>query len=120
MPLDGGLVMGCCDFSAGGLRQTITFEEKTQIPDGCGGITDGWQKVLTARAQIKPVSGSERYQSMRLEATVTHQLIVRYNPFIKPWHRIRFGDRYFNIRSILNVEERNRWMIIKAEEGVAQ
>jgi len=102
------------------LRHTISLEKPARIPDGCGGEVDGWIEELTAKAEIVPVSGHERLQSMRLEADVTHRVRMRYSAIVKPWHRIRFGDRYFNIRSVLNVEERNRWLELKAEEGVAQ
>jgi SPP1 family predicted phage head-tail adaptor len=110
----------CCDITAGMLRHTITIEDKSTTDDGCGGQDLAWDPVVTVRAAIKPASGAERLFAERLEASITHKLITRYKPEIKPWMRIKFGDRYFQIRAILNIEERNRFLEIHAQEGVAQ
>ena len=50
---------------------------------------------------------------------MSHRIRMRYRPDITPANRLRLGTRVFNIRAILNEGERNRWLTILAEEGVA-
>ena len=112
--------MKCCDIKSGSLRQTILIERATLTPDGSGGNTKAWVTHKTLRAKISPLSGKERVYASRLEANITHRLLIRYTTDILPSDRINFNGRYFNIRAILNIEEANRFIEISGEEGVAQ
>jgi len=111
--------MQCCQITAGKLRHTITIEREQAISDGAGGSYLTWTTVATPRAFIKPMSGGERLQAMRLEATVTHRIFIRYRDDLLTSDRINFDGRLMQIRALINLEERNRWLEIYADEGVA-
>lgn len=111
--------MKCCDLTAGKLRHTITIEREQSTPDGAGGSYLTWTTVATPRAFIKPMSGGERLQAMRLEATVTHRIFIRYRDDLLTSDRINYNGRLMQIRALINLEERNRWIEIYADEGVA-
>lgn len=111
--------MKCCDLTAGKLRHTITIEREQSTSDGAGGSYLTWTTVATPRAFIKPMSGGERLQAMRLEATVTHRIFIRYRDDLLTSDRINFNGRLMQIRALINLEERNRWIEIYADEGVA-
>lgn len=112
--------MKCCDLSAGKLRNSIEIQELTNTPDGQGGFSTAWTTIHTPNAMIKPVSGGERMRAMQLNATVTHRIYLRYVAGIEADMRVKFGDRLFQIRLALNLEERNRWLELHCEEGAAQ
>lgn len=109
--------MKCCDLTSGKLRNTIAIQRKTGTPDGGGGSTLVWATVSSPRAYIKPISGGERFQAMRLEADTTHRIFIRYRTDILTSDRINYRGRLMQIRAILNLEERNMWLEIYADEG---
>lgn len=111
--------MKCCDMSAGKLRHRISIQRKERTPDGAGGWYDTWVEKWKVYAQIKPSSGGENLVAMRLQASITHDIVIRYLPDIKASDKIVFEDRSFNIVSIIDVEERKRWYQLRCEEGVA-
>jgi SPP1 family predicted phage head-tail adaptor len=109
----------CCDLYAGKLRHSIVFERETRTADGAGGSSIVWGTVATVRAFVRPMSGSESVHAQRLEARITHRVFIRYRNDLLTSDRISFGGRLMQIRALINLEERNRWLEIHAEEGVA-
>jgi len=114
--------MKCCDIESGKLRHKVSVQRLNRIDAGGGSYNVEWETFASPYAWIKPLSGTESLFGMQLEDTITHDIIIRYKASrtITPENRIKFGSRLFNIRSVINVEERNRWLQIRAEEGVAQ
>ena len=111
--------MKCCDITSGQMRHRVTIESLAKTPDGAGGSTLAWSTVATVWAKVTPVSGGERYQSMRVEADVSHTIITRYRSDIAPDDRVSFDGRTMQIKSVINIEERGRYLEIKAVEGEA-
>lgn len=109
--------MKCCELTAGKLRHSITWQEKTQTPDGGGGYTYTTSDTATMRAYIKPVSTNERFFAQRIESDVTHKIFIRYRTDLNPAMRIKFGARFFQVKGFINIEEQNKWLEISAVEG---
>ena len=110
--------MKCCDITAGMLRHKVDIESMTQTPDGAGGSTVAWTKVATGMwSYVRPASGNERYVAMRLESDVTHIILTRWRTGIAADMRVNFGGRLMQIKSVINIEERSRWMEIRAVEN---
>lgn len=104
------------------LRHRISIEADSQTTDGGGGAADPWAAPTTiARtwAAIQPLRGGERLRAQQLEASVTHKITLRYRSDIRASHRVVFKGRAFNIRAVINVDERSRWLELMCEEGVA-
>jgi SPP1 family predicted phage head-tail adaptor len=112
----------CCNYHAGMLRQTADIQRRVLSPkDEGGGSPLEWETFAEdVRCAILPLSGSEQLHAMQMEARVTHRIVMRYLAGVTADMRLVWGTRYFNLRVILNVEERNRWYDIRADEGVAQ
>lgn len=108
--------MKCCDLSAGKLRHTVTFQRGLVVADGAGGNALTWSNVLTAKANVKPYSGSERLSAQRIESDVTHKIYIRYTGALLPSDRVVFGARLMQIKAIINMDEMNRWLEITAVE----
>lgn len=114
--------MKCCDLTAGMLRHITAFEAPYTTADGQGGLTGAWTPIATAatvRGFLKPASGSERQFAAQLENPITHHFFTRYRTDILPAHRMVYEGRYFQVRAIVNIEERKQWLDITLEEGVA-
>lgn len=109
--------MNCCDITSGKLRNIIDIQRATTTPDGGGGSSVVWSTIASPRAFIKPISGGERFQAMRIEADTTHRVYIRYRADLLTSDRLNFNGRLMQIRALINIEERNRWLEIYADEG---
>ena len=81
------------------------------------GVSSTWATQSTPFAYVKPISGNERWQAMKLEANTTHKIYIRYESGLLESDRIIFDSREMQIRAIIDLEERNKWLEISAEEG---
>lgn len=115
------MALRCCDMTAGMLSEPVTFQRQTLTSDGAGGQTQSWATVSGAptRAHVRPVSGSERYASDRVEAIVRLRLVTRYTTALREGDRVQIRNRVHNIRFLDNVEFANKWLQIDVDGGVA-
>lgn len=102
---------------AGRLRRLMTLQTSTKAVAVGGKRTITWSDVAELWIGIKPLSGNELQSARATDAKVTHELTARYRSGVRPEHRLKFGQRIFNIKSVLDVDERNRTMkLICAED----
>jgi SPP1 family predicted phage head-tail adaptor len=103
----------------GSLRHKVIVEDLTTVsPDTWGAGEKTWATLYTLHSAIWPIRGTESLEQMKLEGKVTHRFRIRYFSGITPKHRIKWGSRYFNIKSVINPDERNIYLEIFAEEIV--
>ncbi len=111
--------------SSGRMNKKLFFQTKTETADDGGGVAVTYTDSFSTFGMIEPRSGKERVFAMRLEGDVTHIITMRYNPSrtISVDDRIQYrpatGTRTFNIKSVLNPDERNRYYRIAVVEGEA-
>lgn len=105
----------------GELRKQITIQAETPTGDGAGGYALAWMNIASAWADITPLSGNEVFTAQHLEGHATHRVTMRYRSdiAITTDMRIIYNSRVFNIRSVLNIDERNQWTEMLVEEGGA-
>lgn len=94
----------------GEFRHRIALQSATQTDDGMGGFTEAWATEETVWAAIWPLKGSTLIDSLKLETTITHRIVIRYKSGIQPYWRVLYGTRVFTIDSIINPDERNRYL----------
>lgn len=102
----------------GDLNKRITLQYATKASDLMGNFTLSWVDYAIIWAAIWPLNASETVQAMQADLVVTHRIRIRYRSVFRPDWRIKFGNRYFNIVSVLNANERNEWLDIMAKEAV--
>lgn len=100
----------------GDLRARLVLEEPVSTPDGGGGVSEGWVQVATVWGRIEARLGSEAVQADRVTATVMHNITIRYRAGVIPEMRFRTGTRVFHILSVVDIEDRDRWLICRCEE----
>ena len=107
---------------AGKMRHRITFQKFDGTVDSGGDIRDdadaNWDDFLTCWAAIDPVSGREFYVAEQSQSEITHKIRCRYHAGIKAEMRISCDSRIFEIRSIIDWEERHESFLIMARELV--
>lgn len=93
----------------GEYRHIITIQKKTGAQNEYGEETEDWVDYITTRAGIYPVSGKEFFSADATRAEITHKVNMRYIPGkeITPDMRVKFQDRYFQILSVINFQEKN-------------
>ncbi len=115
--------MSATKIGAGRLRHRLDLQARSPIGDGGGGqIGDPWAApvtVATVWGNITPLRGDERLRAMKLESRVTHRIAIRFRPGVTADMRLAFGARVFNIRTVVDVEERRQMLELLCDEGVA-
>jgi len=101
---------------AGNLRHFIIIQSSVKSKNDYGEVVQTYEDFKHMWSEAKPIKTSERFKSERLETEVNYQFRVRYTEGIAHDMRVVFGERTFEIDSVLNVGERNRELIILASE----
>ncbi len=100
----------------GDLRHRLLLEEPLRAPDGAGGAIESHALVAELWGHVRPVSGAERLTADRIAGRITHEIWLRHRVGVAPAMRLRLGARVFDIRAVLDIEERRRWLKCLVEE----
>ena len=109
---------------AGELRERVTFSERALTSDGYGNSLGDWADQFTVAARIRPRLGGEEVMAARLSGRNLATITVRYSSdtaeITTDWRAVdtRTGD-VWNVRSVVNPDERKRYIDVLAERGVA-
>jgi SPP1 family predicted phage head-tail adaptor len=104
------------EFRIGDMRQRIAIERPERSSDGGGGADEIWQLVAEVWARLRPLSGDERNEADALAGRVSHEVVLRYRDDLGPEQRFRFAARLFDIRAVLDIDERRRFLRCLVEE----
>ena len=104
------------EFLPSDLRHRLALEELQRVEDEGGGFTETWVEVEELWADLRPTGGSESVEADRLAGRVSHEVSLRYRPGVQAAMRFRKGARLFHIVTVINVEERSRWLKCLCEE----
>ncbi len=98
----------------------IVLDRPVTVDDGLGGATLTWQRYGLSRCWIGTQTGSEILQQQQLQNPRTVRIGMPYRKDILPTHRLtdERGVRY-NVRSVVNVNNLDKYLEIVAETGVA-
>jgi SPP1 family predicted phage head-tail adaptor len=103
----------------GKLRHRVTLQKIESVRQPGGTYEEQLVDVATVWANIIPKRGTERYQAQQIESELSHTIVLRYRSDVTPQMKVKYGERLFDIESVINVGERNRKMEIEAIEVVA-
>lgn len=104
------------DIRLGDLRHRITIERQVRTDDGAGGAVVSWEPVATVSAAIWSRASEEAFALDRVAGRATHDVWIRYLAGIEPAMRITFGARRFDIRGVLDIDGRRKWLKCPVEE----
>lgn len=100
----------------GDLRHRLELQAYTDYVDEYGKPYRNWSTYATVWGQITPTASNETINGLQLNASTTHLVLIRYRAEILPNHRIKFGDRVFNIQGVRTLDETKIAMGITCEE----
>lgn len=106
------------------LSHNLVLEAPTEVPDGTGGFTAGWQVLGTLWAELSPRSGREVQGEAGPVARGRYRITVRGAPEGAsgrplPGQRFRLGGRVFDILSVSERDLAERYLACEAQEEVA-
>ena len=103
---------------AGRMRQRITLQTVTENRGVDGSITSSWADTATVWAVAEPLEGREYWAAQQVNAERTTKFRIRYRSGVVPKMRVSYDSRTFDIVSVVNVEERDRELVLMCEEVV--
>jgi len=105
--------------SIGKMRFRIKVENPTNTRDAGGGLAQAYTPVTFIYANIMPTSANSTYRQGMVQEKITHEVTIRYMKNIGTNSRISFGSRLFDVKGIINIDQRDRFLKLLCEEGVA-
>ena len=103
----------------GDLSRRIELQSPVDVSDGMGGVTRAWNLEGIVWAAIWPVSATERIQANAPTLVISHRVRIRYRSDIKPDWRIKYGNRFLSVVSIINSNEADRQLDLMCREASA-
>jgi len=115
---------------AGLLNKIVTIQTKPSTAQDEYGAPSGstsWHNDTDMYAGIWPLKGSEYHLANQGQSEVTHKIQMRWMPLadgtaINPRCRVKWHDpeleidRYFEIISVINIDEKNRTVQLMCKE----
>lgn len=102
----------------GKLNKRITFLRTEWVADEMGQEVPEWMPYKTVWATVNPVSGREYYEAQKVRPELTYKIYTRYQQEIAPDMQIKYKEKMFEIKSIINVEESNKMLEIQCIERI--
>ena len=103
---------------AGKLRDYITIEHQTKARNAIGEVENAWATFCSCWAAIEPASGNTYYNAKQLDSKVDGRIRIRYRDGVKPTMRVKYGDRYFTIISLVQPQNTKRELHLMYSEGL--
>jgi SPP1 family predicted phage head-tail adaptor len=104
--------------AAGRLRKQVTIQGVTRTPDGGGGYTETPVEIAEVWANVQPLDGREQLIAMQTGLQRPYRFTIRYLPDISSIHRVVYDGRTFDVKSVVDPEERHRELELLAEEVI--
>lgn len=102
---------------AGKLRHRVTIEYGLEIPDTFGEVDKTWTTLATVWGAVEPLSGREAIQAKQEGSDVTTRIRIRYRDDVNEMCRVKWGSRYYDINSVVSLNERDRELILNCTEA---
>ena len=104
----------------GDLRQILIIQKKIPTRGASGEEVIIWSEVATVWGSAEPLRGQEYLEATRLQADLDIRFRIRYRDGIKPSMRVTYNNRYFNIVSVIQVQEQRRDIQLMCKELIEE
>lgn len=105
--------------AAGGLRHRINIEKRSTVQDSGGQPLLEWTPVKTLKARVEPIAGREYFTADQFAPEVTTRILIRFTTAVDEGMRALFLGVYYDIKTVLDIQFRHRWIIMMCESGVS-
>ena len=112
--------------SAGRMDQRLHFQKREVVDDSYGNEVAGpFETVFTTAAELIPLRGGEPVQAARLVGVQPYTVRIRScaaaSEVTPSWRIVdaRNASRVMNIRTVTNPDQKNAWLDLLVDDGVA-
>lgn len=103
----------------GKLNRRVEILQFFKDRDEFGGEVGEWKSVAKVWAAISTVSGSEQMFAQQVTAEAVVKITIRYLPWLNVMHRIKYGEKLYEIIGSLDNETAHKATIINCKEMVS-
>ena len=104
----------------GKLRHQVEILKPIIITDQLGQEIEIWEVQHSVWASIEPLSGKEYFSAKQVNSEVNVKITLRYINSLLPHWVVQFGQRVFNIETIINFEEKNKYLQLLCSEKAGE
>jgi SPP1 family predicted phage head-tail adaptor len=101
----------------GELRRRVIIQYSTDTQSASGAYTKTWATLANAWANVTQSAGSTDDLGGVVHSEKTFAVTIRYRSDVTAKNRILWGARILNIDSVINVNERNHWLVLSCREA---
>lgn len=104
---------------AGRLNKRVKLQQPVKNQDDYGEMEVSYSTYATVWASIEPLQGRELEHAHQISAETNHRVTIRYGIYpadVASEHRVIYGERTFEITSVINPGERNEKLILMCKE----
>ena len=94
----------------------IELQKETQTSGDIGEILSQYTTIKSVWGNISPCGAEKNYNRLKDDLEFSHTITIRYFEEAKQTKRILFGDRVFNVVSIICPNEEKKLLVITAKE----
>lgn len=105
----------------GEMRHRVAVQAATAT-NNLGVITETWETIETVYASVRTLTGREAEDASKPEGIYTHEFVMRYRDDLGTAdtqmlnkYRLVFRSENYDVRSVENVDYRDKFMIVKTE-----
>lgn len=98
------------------MRRVITIRTNAQTSDGMGGYSETPTDVEDIPARVEPLEGRELLMAQQTGMQRPHRFTIRYRSGMTGAKVLIYDARQFDIKSVMDPEERHRELIIMTDE----
>jgi len=105
----------------GKLRHRVTFQRGSVTPNDVGDPVQSWADLATCWARVESTAGKERFSAMHQQAEADYRILCRYQSALSdlaPDDRITHNSKTFDIKAVINTEERNIELQVFAKQHI--
>lgn len=102
----------------GKLNRRVEILQFYKDRDNFGGEVGEWKGIKKVWASIIPVSGTEFLQAQQISAETVTKITMRYLPWLTVLHRIRYGEKLYEIIGNIDADTAHTTTIINCKEVV--
>lgn len=100
----------------GRLSARLRLETPTDLPDGQGGLTEGWTPLASLWGRVEPLRASPGEAASAATAPISHLVTIRYRNDVRHAMRLVFRGRSLLIRALRDPDETRRYLLCECEE----
>ena len=109
----------------GKMRERATIQDNAATRTSGVMGADSWTTLEIIYANLRPLSARELRTADQNKEIVSHEVTMRYradlgtgDTELYPRYKLLIGTRSFDVRSVENVDFKNKWTRLRVEEKV--